>query len=465
MEQWLPLIFLLVGLIFGGVGAWFLAKFKLSAEAVTAEELTEKYVSKDAYLSLQEQADLFREDLKEKEIELRAAETSLATAQEAFRNLAQKLDTQQADFNELRQRSQIEFENIANRLLEEKSAKFVAQNQRQLQDVLAPLRERVKDFEENIDKKFLEEAKDMVSLKKEIEQLRDLNLQLSGDAQNLVAALKGDNKTQGDWGEFRLEMLLEKAGLTNGIHYTTQSSYRDQEGRQKRPDFVINLPDDKHLVIDSKVSLVAYERFFNADNEEQKKQYLRQHCDSLRAHIKDLRGKNYQHLYQINSPDYLMLFVPIEPAFSVAVAADPRLFTDALDSNIVLVTTSTLLATMRTVSFIWKQEKQKRSVLEIARQSGYLYDKFVSFVEDLKAIGLRLDSAQSAYHDAMNKLTDARRPGDTLIGKAEKIRELGAKTSKLLPRELVRGLEEEQLEEPEDKENSNQISEEGMSFL
>jgi DNA recombination protein RmuC len=194
------------------------------------------------------------------------------------------------------------------------------------------------------------------------------------------------------------------------------------------------LPDEKHLVIDSKVSLVAYERFFNAENEEKRQLYLKQHCDSLRAHIKDLSSKNYQYLYQINSPDYLMLFVPIEPAFSVAVQADSRLFLDALDKNIVIVTTSTLLATMRTVSFIWKQEKQKRSVLEIARQSGFLYDKFVNFVDDLKAIG-------------MNKLTNARRPGDTLIGKAQKIKELGAKTSKSLPKEMVQELADEEEEE------------------
>ncbi|MFT4760434.1 MAG: DNA recombination protein RmuC [Paraglaciecola sp.] len=457
MEQWLPLIFLVVGLLIGFIGAWFLAKFKFSAQAVTADELSKKYVSKDAYLSVQEQADLFRDDLKEKEMELRTAESGLATAQESFRNLEIKLGTQQEDFNQLRQQSQVEFENIANRLLEEKSEKFVAQNQRQMQDVLAPLREKVKDFGENIDKKFLEEAKDLVSLKKEIEQLRDLNIQLSGDAQNLVSALKGDNKTQGDWGEFRLEMLLEKAGLINGIHYSTQSSYRDRDGNQKRPDFIINLPEDKHLVIDSKVSLVAYERFFNAENEEKRKLYLKQHCDSLRAHIKDLSSKNYQHLYQINSPDYLILFVPIEPAFSLAVQEDSRLFLDALDRNIVIVTTSTLLATMRTVSFIWKQEKQKRSVLEIARQSGFLYDKFVNFVEDLKAIGVRLDGAQNAYHDAMNKLTDARRPGDTLIGKAQKIKELGAKTSKSLPKEMIRQLADEEEEEEEIESLDNEM--------
>jgi len=444
MEQWLPLIFLLVGLMIGFVGAWFLAKFKFSRDVLTADELKTNYVSKEVSLNLEAQTDLVRDDLKEKETELRKTEKELAATQEAFRNLEERLQTQQIDFQQLRQQSQVEFENIANRLLEEKSEKFVAQNQRQLHDVLRPLKEKVKDFEDNLEKKFIEEAKDLISLKKEIEQLRDLNLQLSDDAQNLVSALKGDNKTQGDWGEIRLEMLLEKAGLTKGIHYVTQASFKDHNRKDKRPDFIINLPEEKHLIIDCKVSLVAYERYFNAENETEKQQYLKQHCDSLRNHIRDLSSKNYQQLYQINSPDYLILFVPIEPALSVAVAKESRLFLDALDKNIVLVTTSTLLATMRTVSFIWKQEKQKRSVLEIARQSGFLYDKFVNFVEDLKNIGVRLDSAQSAYHDAMNKLTDARRPGDTLIGKAQKIKELGAKSSKNLPKELVDKVKEEE---------------------
>ena len=437
MEQWLPLIFLLVGLLIGFIGAWFIAKFKIAREVITPEDVARKYVSKDAHSSLLEQADLLRDDLKEKELELRTAEKSLSTTEESFRNLEQRLINQREDFNRLQSSSKMEFENIANRLLEEKSVKFIAQNQLQLQNVLTPLREKVKDFEDNLEKKFLEEAKDLISLKKEIEQLRELNLQLSDDAQNLVSALKGDSKTQGDWGEFQLEMLLEKAGLTKDIHFTTQASFKDRNGNEKRPDFIINLPEDKHLVIDSKVSLTAYERFFNAESEEKRQHFLKQHCDSLRTHIKDLSSKNYQHLYQINSPDYLMLFVPIEPAFSVALQQDNRLFIDALDRNIVIVTTSTLLATMRTVSFIWKQEKQKRSVLEIARQSGFLYDKFVNFVDDLKAIGVRLDGAQNAYYDAMNKLTDARRPGDTLIGKAEKIKELGAKASKSLPKEMV----------------------------
>ena len=205
---------------------------------------------------------------------------------------------------------------------------------------------------------------------------------------------------------------------------------------------MINWPENKHLVIDSKVSLVAYEQYFQSKDTQKKERFLKAHTDSLRQHIKDLSSKNYQNLYQINSPDYLLLFVPIEPAFNAAMEADSKLFLDALDKNVVIVTTSTLLATMRTVSFIWRQEKQKKSVLEIARQSGLLYDKFVSFVEDLSSLGQRLTAAQNAYDDAMHKLTNARRSGDTLIGKAQKIKELGAKTSKSLPKELIRHLDE-----------------------
>jgi DNA recombination protein RmuC len=306
--------------------------------------------------------------------------------------------------------------------------------------ILQPLREKIKAFEDNIDKKYMDESRERHTLKNEIEQLRILNTQLSKDAENLVLALKGDNKAQGNWGEFRLELILEKAGLSKGIHFDAQSSFTDELQQKKQPDYIINLPDSKQLVIDSKVSLVAYERFYNETEPEQRKIYLKAHIDSLRGHIKNLWSKNYQQLYQINSPDYLLLFVPIEPAFTAALQEDQDLFTDALDKNIVLVTTSTLLATMRTVSFLWKQDKQKQNVLDIARQSGMLYDKFVDFVDDLKKIGLRLDSAKDAYGDAMNKLTTAKRAGDTLIGKAEKIKELGARTSKFLPKEMLEDL-------------------------
>jgi DNA recombination protein RmuC len=282
----------------------------------------------------------------------------------------------------------------------------------------------------------MENSKERVSLKEEIKHLRDLNMQLSQDANQLVNALKGDNKMQGDWGEFQLEVLLEKSGLEKGVHFQTQLSFKDEAGFQKRPDFIINLPSNKHLIIDSKVSLKAYEAYFNTEDKAEKAVFMKAHLDSLRGHIRDLSSKNYTRLYQINSPDYLLMFVPIEPALLAALQEDNSIFLDALDRNIVLVTSSTLLATMRTVSYIWKQEKQKRSVLEIARQSGLLYDKFVGFVNDLKTIGKKLDEARGSYDGAMNKLQNSPKYGDTLIGRAKRIKELGANASKELPEEF-----------------------------
>ena len=439
MADFMEIIFLGVGLLIGAIAAWFIAKYKFTgrSESISLVEVNKNYVLREVHDSIQNQADLFRDDLLDKEQELRKLGSQLSAKENELLNINEKLASQKSEVENLQQRFQTEFENIANRLLEEKSQKFSQQNQLQLNHILNPLKEKIQEFETGVNSRFLEETRDRVSLKKEIEQLRDLNMQLSLDANNLASALKGESKTQGDWGEFQLEMILEKAGLQKDIHYVTQSSYKDDDGREKRPDFIINLPEGKHLIIDSKVSLTAYEKYFNATDEEKKTKHLKRHIDSTRQHIKDLNKKNYQQLYEINSPDYLLMFVPIESAFALALREDKKLFLEALDRNIVMVTTSTLLATMRTVAYIWKQEKQKSSVMEIARQSGLLYDKFVNFVDDLKSIGHRIDGAKNAYDGAMNKLVDSKKFGDTLIGRAERIKELGAKTNKTLPKELT----------------------------
>ena len=430
------LMLLLLGMLLGALISWLYLKYQ-SADTVSKETLKEQYILKEVHTALQQQADLYRDDLFDKEEEIRILTAKLSSSEQIVHNLEDKMNYQEATISKLEERSKLEFENLANRILEEKTQKFTHQNQEQLSHILQPLKENIKTFESQIEKRFWEETKDRISLKKEIEHLKALNLQLSEDANNLVSALKGDSKIQGDWGEFRLELLLEKAGLSKEIHYTVQSSFKDEEGKHKRPDFIINLPEGKHLIIDSKVSLVAYEKYFQAIKHKKQDKHLKAHVDSIRQHIKDLSSKNYQQLYQINSPDYLLLFIPIEPAFSLALQEDSSLFMDALDRNIVLVSTSTLLATMRTVSFIWKQEKQKHNVLEIARQSGLLYDKFCAFVEDLKGIGYRLDQANTAYADALNKLSESKKFGDTLIGRAEKIKTLGAKASKSLPKDLL----------------------------
>lgn len=437
MSESLIFLYLGFGLLIGGLVGWLYAKLRFTKNVMLLSDLENKYVLRELYENLQQQFDIQKEDLQENQDVIRTLASQSAAYQQDLKYLNEKLAHQQQEVEKLQVQARVEFENLANRLLEEKSQKFTNQNTQQLNNLLNPLREKIKDFEDSIERKFIDEAKDRISLKTEIENLRMLNQQLSQDANNLASALKGDNKSQGDWGELRLEMLLEKAGLIKNIHYRAQPSFLDEDGLQKRPDFIIDLPGNKHLIIDSKVSLVAYEQFYNANDDLEKQRYLKTHCDSLRKHVKDLSDKNYPHLYQINSPDYLILFVPIEPAFSVAVQHDPKLFLDALDRNIVLVTTSTLLATMRTVSYIWKQERQKNNVIEIARQSGLLYDKLCAFVDDLRTLGQRLDLAQGAYHDAMNKLTDSSKYGHTLLGRAERIKALGAKTSKQLPRELL----------------------------
>jgi DNA recombination protein RmuC len=436
-SQLTALLFLLIGLLSGGLAGWLINRVRMQSHRIPKSVVEREYVNRVLFEQLQQQADAWQADVNEKSAEITALEVKLAQQQQRALQLEERLEEQQTAHQRTRERLHTEFENLSNRLLDEKSAKFTQQNQEQLGRLLNPLREKIQAFEAGIEKRFLEETRDRVGLKKEIENLRLLNQQLSQDANNLASALKGNNKTQGDWGELQLERLLEKAGLQKGIHFDAQPSYKDSDGQTKRPDFVIHLPEKKTLIIDSKVSLKAYEQFFQAESEAEQQRFLRAHVDSLRQHIRNLSSKDYPRLYDIHTPDYLLLFVPIEPAFALAVQEDPQLFLDALDANVVLVSTSTLLATMRTVGYIWKQEKQKSSVLEIARQSGLLYDKFVGFVEDLKGIGYRLDQAQSAYSSAMNKLNDSRKFGDTLVGRAERIRELGADASKQLPPDML----------------------------
>ena len=430
----LPLFLgLFVGILLGGVLVWLMLKVKRADRFLARTEVERHYVRAEIVEDIRQNLDLAKDELRDKDQTLQALNSDLGTLRADLRHLQDRLVHQTQEQEQLRRRSELEFKEMANRLLDEKSEKFAAHNRSQMEALLEPLRLRMKDFGDGIEQKLVEDARDKLALKLQIQQLTELNQQLTTDAGNLAAALKGDSKMQGDWGEYQLETLLERAGLSKDIHFFSQNSYKDHEGREKRPDFIVQLPDEKHLIIDSKVSLTAYERCFNCTEETERRKHLAAHVGSLRKHIKDLNSKNYTQLYDINSPDYLLLFVPLEPAFALAMQEDSQLFLDALDKNIVLVTTSTLLATMRTVSYIWRQEKQKNSVLEIARESGLLYDKFVGFVEDMKQIGQRIDQTQRAYGAAMNKLNNAARPGDTLVGKAEKIRELGARTNKQLP--------------------------------
>jgi len=346
----------------------------------------------------------------------------------------QKLTEQQQDIEKLQEKFTKDFEILASKILEDKSSKFTEKNKENMEQILNPLQEKIKSFEKKVEDTHKESIEKQSALRQQILGLKELNEQMSKDAINLTRALKGDSKKQGDWGELQLETILEKAGLQKDVHYTTQDGYRDEDERLKKPDLIINLPDQKHLIIDSKVSLTGYERFFNAENEIDEKLSLKNHVQSLQKHIKELGTKNYTDLYGINSPDYVIMFVPIEPALMIALQQDQNLYLQALDKNVVMVSTSTLLATLSTVASIWKQEDQKRNVLEIASQAGALYDKFEGLVEDLLKIGKQINASQDGYKAAMNKLSEGK---GNLIGRVERLKTLGAKTKKSLPSNLL----------------------------
>ncbi len=428
----LEILFLIIGFLLGGTIVYAV----LATKRIKKSDISRNYVSRELHEQLQNQADVLREDFMEKGQELKQVNQKAAAQAQQIVFLEQQMDEQKKQLHQLNEQFSYEFQRIADKLLEEKSKKFVQHNENQLNTLLNPLKQKIKEFEEHIDKRLWEEAKDRISLKKEVENLRDLNVQLSTDANNLVSALKGENKIQGDWGEMRLEMVLEKAGLLKDVHYKKQLSLLDAQKRHKRPDFIIHLPDQKHLIVDSKVSLKAFEEYHNTEDEADRRRLLRQHLDSIRRHIKDLQSKNYQKLHQINSPDYLLLYIPLEPAYALAIQHDNGLYSEALENNILLVNASSLLATMRTVAFLWKQERQSKNVQEIVRQSGFLYDKFCNFVEDLQLIGQRLDQAQETYQAAMNKLVNSKKYGDTLVGRVERLRQLGAGNTKQLPIDL-----------------------------
>ena len=431
---------LLIGLAFllGVLMTYLIVRLRLQSSHLPLDAVTRDYIRREIHERLQQESDLNYENLQEKLASENRLTAELAATRASVQHLEDKLANGRGEMARLQEASLAQFEQTANRLLHEKTQHFTARNEQQMAGILQPLRERLQGFEQQIERRFLAETKDRVSLREEIKHLQQLNVRISDEANNLAGALRGNSKTQGDWGEWQLLTLLEASGLQQGVHFSAQSSFVDEHEKVKRPDFIINLPEGKHLVIDSKVSLTAYDRYCAlSENDPQRPLHADAHLKSLRTHTKDLASKNYTRLYQISSPDYLLLFVPIEPAFGLALATDQHLFLEALERNIVIVTPSTLLATLRTVSFIWKQDNQKRNVLEIARQSGALYDNFVAFTEELKTIGKQLDRAQSAYGTAMKKLSTGGTYGKTLIGRAENLRKLGAKTKKRLPQDLL----------------------------
>jgi DNA recombination protein RmuC len=359
----------------------------------------------------------------------------LAKAEVEFTNLREKLSTQKQEMEDLQKKFTTEFENIANKILEKNSEKFTATNQKNIGEVLNPLKEKILLFEKKVEDTYQKGLKDQTDLRAELKKLYDLNNKISEEANNLTKALKGDVKKQGNWGEVVLERILERSGLNEGQEgYQKQFSVTSDDGKRIQPDIVINLPDKKHIVIDSKVSLVAYEKAVNAADEDERIGFIKEHLISIKTHIKGLSEKHYQSAGKLNSPDFVLLFIPIEASFSIAVQEDQELFSFAWDLKVVIVSPSTLLATLRTIASIWQQENQTKNAIEIAKQGGALYDKFVGFISDMEGIGRNIDSTRKSYEQAMNKLQEG---SGNLIRRAENIRKLGAKATKELPKQFT----------------------------
>ena len=428
----MEIAYLIIGLFTGIVIGVLYSKNKTDKSQPNID--TSQYVSKELYQSEKNRIEKIETDNRIKQDQIGNLKADVSSRDATIENLNLKIEEERERL--LKQQKQLEsqFENMANKILEQKSEKFAQQNQKNIDQILKPLGVKIKSFEESIEDKYVKDQESRAGLAKQISMLQIANQKISQDAVNLTNALKGDSKVQGDWGELQLEVLLEKSGLKKELHFRTQNSEKDEDGNEKRPDCIIDLPDDKNLIIDSKVSLTSYEQYSNAETEEERKQYLKKHIDSIKNHIRDLGSKDYQKLYSINSPDYVLMFVPIEPALITALQEDAEIFNIGLSKNIILVSTSTLMATMRTVSFIWQQENQKKNVLEIARQSGALYEKFCGFVTDLEGVGKAIDTATKKYESAYGKLYDGR---GNLVTSVEKIKKLGAKTTKSISRELL----------------------------
>ena len=443
MSTMLPFLMLFIVALAIGV---FIGKLLFSAKSQSEKSFLEEKLNNIKEQFQMEKSDWdtkLKQIIEEKETirnEKESINIQLTKKEVDFENLWQRNKEQKEEVEKLQEKFTKEFENLANKILDEKSSKFTEQNKENMKNILSPLQEKIQLFEKKVDDTHKESIDYHAALRQQIVGLSELNAQMSKETLNLTKALKGDSKMQGNWGELILERVLEKSGLEKDREYFVQQSHTNSEGNRVFPDVVINLPDGKKMIVDSKVSLTAYEKYINEEDDSLKNGFLKEHVSSIKRHVEQLGDKNYQDLYQIESPDFVLLFIPMEPAFALALNEDTTLYNKAFEKNIVIVTPSTLLATLRTIDSMWANQKQQENAFEIARQAGALYDKFEGFVADLIKIGKKIDESKVEYQGAMNKLVDGK---GNLITSVEKLKKMGAKAKKALPDSILNRAEKD----------------------
>ena len=423
----------------------YLGKILFSAKAKS-----DKIGLEEKLIALTSQFNSIQAQLKTSQTEkesIRSEKDSLAIQlskkETDFENLWERNLEQKQEVEKLQEKFTKEFENLANKILEEKTNKFTEQNKENMKNILSPLQDKIQLFEKKVEDTHKESIDYHAALRQQILGLSEMNAQMSKETVNLTKALKGDSKMQGNWGELVLERVLEKSGLEKDREYYVQQAHTSEDGQRVYPDVVINLPDGKKMIVDSKVSLTAYEKFSNEEDDNLRTSYLREHINSIKRHVDQLGEKNYHDLYQMESPDFVLLFIPIEPAFAIALNEETTLYNKAFEKNIVIVTPSTLLATLRTIDSMWTNQKQQENAYEIARQAGALYDKFEGFVADLVKVGNKIKDSKTEYDAAMNKLVDGK---GNLITSIEKLKKMGAKAKKSLPESVLKRAETEEEE-------------------
>lgn len=434
----MEILLIIIGLGVGAAAGWYVARLKSIANQ--HKNFSGLLIEQEKTKTLQQQVAEIKQSLEVERGKVIELNNHLSASEADYRNLEEKLSERKKEVDVIQEKFAAEFKNLANDILERNSAKFSDLNKSSMSELLNPLKEKIVTFEKKVEEAYDKELRDKISLREEVKKLYELNSRISEEANNLTRALKGDTKKQGDWGEVILEKVLERSGLTKDREYRKQVISTNAGGDTIKPDYLIMLPDNRHIIIDSKVSLIAYENFVNMEDEDDRPKFLKAHLDSMKNHVKQLSDKNYFSSLEFNTPDFVLMFVPIESSFSVALQADQDLFNYAWEKRIVIVSPTTLLATMRTIASIWKMDKQSQHAFQIAEESGKLYDKFKLFMDDMVRVGNQLNSTKGTYEEAMKKLVTGR---GNLVNQAEKIREMGAKNTRVIDEKLTqRALEE-----------------------